>query len=63
MSAMLTRQQVLAAIEDMPDTFGTNELFERILFLKKIEEGRKQAKEDKTYTTEEAKEKLRKWLE
>lgn len=62
MNAMLTKQQVLAAIEDLPDKFDTNELFERILLLKKIEEGRKQAKEGKTYTMDEAKEKLNKWL-
>ena len=62
MNAMLTKQQVLAAIEDMPETFDTNELFEKILLLKKIEEGRKQAREGNTYTMDEAKEKLNKWL-
>ena len=59
---MLTKQQVLDAIEQMPETFDTNELFERILLLKKIEEGRKQATEGNTYTMDEAKEKLGKWL-
>ena len=60
---MLTKQQVLDAIEQMPDIFDTNELFERILLLKKIEEGRKQAREGNTCTMDEAKEKLGKWLQ
>jgi hypothetical protein len=44
------------------DEFDTTELFDRILLLNKIEEGRKQIKEGKSYTTEEAKKKLKKWL-
>lgn len=59
---MLTKQQVLDAIEQMPDTFDTTELFDRILLLKKIEEGREQVKTGKVFTTEEAKQKLGKWL-
>ncbi len=59
---MLTRKQVLSTIKKMPETFDTTELFDRILLLNKIEEGRKQIKEGKSYTTEEAKTKLKKWL-
>ncbi len=59
---MLTKKQVLAAVEQMPDSFDTNELFETILLLKKIEEGRRQAKEGNTFTMDEAKEKLERWL-
>lgn len=59
---MLTRKQVLSTIKEMPETFDTTELFDRILLLNKIEEGRKQIKEGKSYTTEEAKKKLKKWL-
>ncbi len=59
---MLTRQQVIETIEKMPDSFDTSELFERILLLKKIEEGRRQAKEGETFTIDEAQEKLKRWL-
>jgi hypothetical protein len=62
MEPMLTKEQVLNAVEQMPDTFDTNELFERILLLKKIEEGRRQAKEGDTYTMDEVKDKLKRWL-
>jgi len=46
----------------MPDTFDTTQLFDRILLLNKIEEGRQQIKDGKTYSTEDAKKKLKKWL-
>jgi hypothetical protein len=59
---MLTKQQVVSAIKNMPDTFDTAELFDRILLLKKIEEGRKQIKEGKSHTSEQARKKLKKWL-
>lgn len=59
---MLTKKLVLSTIKGMPDTFDTTQLFDRILLLNKIEEGRRQIKEGKTFTTEEAKKKLRKWL-
>ena len=55
---MLTKKLVLSTIKAMPDTFDTTQLFDRILLLNKIEEGRRQIKEGKTFTTEEAKKKL-----
>lgn len=59
---MLTKKQVLSTIKGMPETFDTTQLFDRILLLNKIEEGRQQVKSGKGYTTEEAKRKLKKWL-
>ena len=59
---MLTKQQVISAIKLMPETFDTTQLFDRILLLNKVEEGRRQIKEGKIYTAEEAKKKLKKWL-
>ncbi|MGC4037836.1 MAG: hypothetical protein QM764_17875 [Chitinophagaceae bacterium] len=59
---MLTKQEVLSAIKKMPDTFDTTELFDRIILLKKIEEGRQQIRSGKSYTTDEARKKLKKWL-
>ena len=59
---MLTKKQVMTTIKGMPETFDTTQLFDRILLLNKIEEGRRQIKEGKTYTTEEAQKKLKKWL-
>lgn len=59
---MLNKQEVLTTVEQMPDVFDADELFERILLLKKIEEGRRQAREGQTVTMEEAKAKLDRWL-
>jgi len=59
---MLTKKQVMFAIKNMPDTFDTVQLFDRILLLNKVEEGRQQLKSGKGLTTEEAKKRLKKWL-
>jgi hypothetical protein len=59
---MLSKQEVLSAIKKMPDTFDTTQLFDRILLLKKIDEGRSQVKAGKVYTTPAAMKKLKKWL-
>lgn len=59
---MLTKKQVISAIKNMPDTFDTVQLFDRILLINKVEEGRQQLKSGKGLTTEEAKKRLKKWL-
>jgi hypothetical protein len=59
---MLTKKQVISAIKNMPDTFDTVQLFDRILLINKVEEGRQQLKAGKGLTTEEAKKRLKKWL-
>ncbi len=59
---MLTKKQVMSTIKGMPETFDTTQLFDRILLLNKIEEGRQETKQGKAYTTEEAKRKLKKWI-
>jgi hypothetical protein len=59
---MLTKKQVLSAVKNMPDTFDTVQLFDRILLINKVEEGRQQIKAGKGLSTEEAKKKLKKWL-
>jgi hypothetical protein len=59
---MLTKKQVLSAVRNMPDTFETIQLFDRILLINKVEEGRQQLKAGKGLSTEEAKKKLKKWL-
>jgi hypothetical protein len=58
---MLTKKQVLSAVKNMPDTFDTVQLFDHILLINKVEEGRQQIKAGKGLTTPEAKRKLKKW--
>jgi len=59
---MLTKKQVISAVKNMPDTFETTQLFDRILLINKVEVGRQQIKAGKGISTEEAKKKLKKWL-
>lgn len=59
---MLTKKQVLTAIKNMPDTFDASYLFDHILLINKIQEGRNQIKEGSGYSTAEAAKKLKKWL-
>ena len=59
---MLTKKQVLKVVKEMPDSFETTALFDRILLTKKLEEGRIEIAEGKGLTTEQARKKLKKWL-
>jgi hypothetical protein len=59
---MLTKKQVLSAVKNMPDTFDTIQLFDRIMLINKVEEGRQQLKAGKGLSTAEARKKLKKWL-
>ena len=58
----MNKNQVIDSIQDMPDEFSVDDLIERFIVLRKIEEGRDQSKEGKFYTEEEAKKKLQRWL-
>jgi len=60
----ISKKQVIESIQAMPeDEFvDVDVLLERIMLLNKIEAGEKNIVEGKTFTTEEAKEKLSKWL-
>jgi hypothetical protein len=59
---MLTKKQVMSVVKSMPDNFETTQLFDRILLVKKVEEGREQLKSGKGLSTGEARKKLKKWL-
>ena len=59
---MLSDKQVLSAVRNMPDSFDRTYLFDHILLLDKVEEGRSQLKAGKGVTTGEARKKLKKWL-
>lgn len=58
----MKKTQLLETIQDMPDEFSVDDLIERLLILQKIEEGQRQISEGKSYSEEEAKKKMEKWL-
>ena len=59
---MITKEHLLQSIKDLPETFSLDDLLDRVILLQKIETGLAQSATNKTSTTEEAKEKLKKWL-
>ncbi len=59
---MLTKNKIIETIKKLPDSFSIEDLFEKIIFLEKIEKANQQSLDGKIFTTEEAKKKLHKWL-
>ncbi len=59
---MLSKEQVLKSIQDLPEQFSVEEIIDRIILLYKIDIGIQQSNAQQTFSTDEAKEKLRKWL-
>ena len=59
---MLTKEKILQTLKDLPDTFSIDELFDRIVLLNKIEIGLEQSNSGQVNTTDQAKDKLKKWL-
>lgn len=60
--AMISKKSVLQGLEQLPDEFSVDELLERLLLIEKIETGLQQSTNKETISTEEAKQKLDKWL-
>nr|MBC7614411.1 hypothetical protein [Pseudopedobacter sp.] len=59
---MISKTQLIRTIEEMPDQFSLDDLLDRILLLQKIEIGITQSDKNETYSTEDAKKQLNKWL-
>lgn len=59
---MISKINVIKSLEKMPEKFSVDELFEQLLLMEKIENGLRQSENDQTFSTEEARKKLEKWL-
>lgn len=59
---MLDKKKVMATIREMPDSFSTEDLLDRILLMQKIESGLLQSKNNQTVSEEEAKYRLTQWI-
>ncbi|MDR0612567.1 MAG: hypothetical protein LBG45_03610 [Dysgonamonadaceae bacterium] len=59
---MLTRIQVFDTLEKMPEQFSVDQLFDKLLFIDKVETGLMQSKNGQINTKKEAKQKLSRWL-
>ena len=60
---MLNREQLIQTIKNFPDQFSLDDLLDSLLLIQKIETGLEQSAAGETLTTEEAKQKLNKWLQ
>jgi hypothetical protein len=58
---MITKEQVLVSLKDMPEQFSIDELMDKLILLQKIEAGLKQSREGEVYSSKEAKEMLKQW--
>ncbi len=59
---MATKEQMLKAIEELPDDATIEDALERLYLLYKIERGLKQADNGALVTQEEARQRMAKWL-
>ena len=58
----MTKEKLFEAVQDLPDNFELEDLFERLLFIKRIEEGIRQSDNGETLTEAEARSYLSRWL-
>ena len=58
---MVTKEKVLASIEGMPNEFDLEELFERLIFIQKVEEGLEDARAGRVISAEELLKEVRTW--
>ena len=58
----MNKTTALKTLKELPSNFSMDELFEKLLFIQKVEEGIKDADSGNLFSTKEAKKKLKKWL-
>ena len=59
---MLTKKKVLESIQELPASFSSEEVIDRIILLDKIQTGMDQSKKGETLSLKQAETKLKKWL-
>lgn len=59
---MLTKNQIIDSLHNMPNKMTLDEFFDKMIFVDKVQNGLKDSTIKKTFTKEQAKKKLSKWL-
>ena len=59
---MLTKDNVIKTISELPDPFSLDELIDRLIFIEKVQKGLEESLADKVYSKDEASKRLSKWL-
>ncbi len=57
----ITKSQIMASIGQMPEDATTDDVIEKMIFIKKIEEGLKAIEESRVFSHESVKEKYKSW--
>ena len=60
---MLIKKQVISAIRKMPEKIESVDLHDTIVLLSKMEQGKQQLKAGNGMSTDQAKKKLKRWLD
>ena len=61
-SAILTKSELIKAIEELPEQIRVEDVIERLFILSKIKKGCQEADEGKTVSHEIAQKRMEKWL-
>jgi hypothetical protein len=59
---MLQKSKVLETVEDLPDRFSMDELFEKMYVIEKIEKGLEQVRNGETIYEEDLDEEIESWF-
>jgi hypothetical protein len=59
---MLTKNEVIKTISNLPDNFSIDELIDRLVFIDKVERGIAQSDKNFIFSKQQAKKRLAKWL-
>ena len=59
---MITKTQLINTIDGLPDNLTVEQIIEHILFVDKVQSGLQDSLDKKTFTKNEAKLQLSKWL-
>lgn len=59
---MLKKKMLMQTIQNIPDSFSLDDLLDRLVLIQKVETGLQQSEAGQILTTDQAKEKLKKWL-
>ena len=60
---MLTKELVRDQIEKMPEEFSVDQLFERLIFIEKVEKGIQDSKAGNVFSEEEMEIEFTKWFQ
>lgn len=57
----MTKEKLIATINDMPEDFDLEVLMERLIFIEKVEKGLEQLESGNTITHEQVKQRVKEW--